>query len=124
MHETLNRYFRAIRELDREAFVGCFAEGHVEHHDPVGSAPHHSRAQIGEFFDQLAGLFASVELKPDKIYPGGDGVALSWTGRGRGKNGREVTFEGIDVFVLTPEGLIRSLHAYWDMAPTMAELMA
>ena len=124
MHETLNRYFRAIRELDREAFVGCFAECHVEHHDPVGAAARHSRAEIGEFFDGLGALFASVELTPDKVYPGGDSLALTWTGQGRGQNGRDVRFEGIDVFQFNADGFIVALHAYWDMAPTMAELMA
>jgi len=123
MHETLHRYFKAIKDLDLQAWLGCFAST-FEQADPVGGPLRTTREELAAFFTGLGGLFEAVELTPEKIYPAGREIALTWTGQGVGKNGRPVTFEGIDVFVLDEHGLITSLKAYWDMAPTMAALTA
>lgn len=123
MHETIRRYFKAIKDLDVDAWVACFAP-RCEHHDPVGGAILTSPAELRQFFLQISGLFETVELVPHKVFPSGEEVALTWTGSGRGKNGRDVAFEGIDVFKLNAGGQIDSLKAYWDMAPTIAVLTA
>ena len=123
MHDTLKRYFQAIKELNLEAWLACFAPT-FEQIDPVGGPVRTTREELTEFFTGLGGLFESVELVPEKVYAAGSETALSWTGSGVGKNGKSVAFEGIDVFVLSPDGRIASLKAYWDMAPTMAALMS
>lgn len=123
MHETLHRYFKAIKELDVDAWLACFAPT-CEQIDPVGTPARTTREEMRAFFTGLGGLFESVELVPEKIYPAGRETALTWTAQGVGKNGRPVAFEGIDVFELDEQGLITSIKAYWDMGPTMAALTA
>lgn len=51
-------------------------------------------------------------------------AAVKWTSRGRGRNGRQIEFHGIDVFEFDHDGSILLLKAYWDAAPVMATLAA
>ena len=56
------------------------------------------------------------------VVPGG--AAVKWTAVGRGKNGRDVAFEGIDVFVFDGEARIKSLAGYWDAPPVLGAIEA
>ena len=47
---------------------------------------------------------------------------MKWTGRGISKQGRNVHFEGIDVFEVNEAGKIQTLHAYWNPAEMVAQL--
>src|SRR5579863_1723981 len=95
IHLTIAGYFATIRAMDTDAFVATFAADGVLH-DPVGAPPHVGHAAIRAFADGIFGLFETVGLTEDAIFVAGNGAAVKWTGRGRGKNGAAVTFEGID----------------------------
>jgi steroid delta-isomerase len=116
-------YFLAIRTLDVEAWVACFAEDATDF-DPVGGTPHSGQEAIRQFFLGIAGLFEAVGLTEEFVHIVGQEVAVKWTGRGVGKNGCEVHFEGIDLFEINDSGKIQTLRAYWNPAPLMAELQA
>jgi steroid delta-isomerase len=114
-------YFRAIREMDLEAWLATFATDAVSH-DPVGSQPLEGHDSLRQFFTGIAGAFDTVGLTEDSVFVSGSGAAVKWTGRGIGKNGREVSFEGIDVFEFNDAGKIQVMWAYWNPAAMMAEL--
>lgn len=114
-------YFAAIRAMDASAWVSTFAEDAITH-DPVGAPPNVGHAQLRQFFEGIAGAFETVGLFEDQVFASGNEAAVKWTGRGTGKNGREVTFEGIDVFEINDEGKIQTIRAYWNPAAMMAEL--
>jgi len=124
LSDTVNRYFEAIRQKDRAGWLDCFSSHpDLQHVDPVGAPARHSRDEIGAFWDQIHSLFATVRLDAEDIYTGGpDRLALTWVGRGKGHNGVEVEFRGIDVFSGDAEGKILRLEAYWDAAATLARL--
>lgn len=86
---------------------------------PAAPTPSALRA----FFNGVAGGFARIEMKPEQIFIVGNEAAVKWAVRGTGKNGRAVTFEGIDFFAVNDEGKIQTVKAYWDPAAMMAELM-
>lgn len=115
-------YFAAIRAMDREAWVATFAAEAVSH-DPYGAPEHKGHDALRQLFDGIAGAFEQVGLTEDQVFIAGDGAAVKWTGRGTGKNGRAVTFEGIDVFTINEAGKIQEVRAYWNPAALMAELM-
>jgi steroid Delta-isomerase len=117
------RYFAAIRAGDPDAWVATFAED-GESHDPVDAPPVKGHAALREFFLRMAGAFTEVELWGEQVFVSGSSAAVKWTGRGTGRNGRAVTFEGIDVFEINADGRISRLWAYWDLAALMAELSA
>ena len=114
-------YFAAIRAMDVEGVVATFAANAVSH-DPVGGPAIEGLAGIRQFFQGMTSAFEEAGLTENHVFISGDGAAVKWTGHGIGKNGREVNFEGIDVFKVNEEGKIQNLWAYWDAAAMMAEL--
>ena len=54
--------------------------------------------------------------------PAGNGAAVKWTGHGTSTSGREVNFEGIDIFEVNDDGKIQTVRAYWNPAEMIAQL--
>ncbi len=115
-------YFAATRAMNGEAWVATFAEDAISH-DPVGAPPMQGHAALRQFFDGIVGAFEKVGLSEDQVFIAGHSAAIKWTGRGTGKNGRAVTFEGIDVFEINEAGKLQTVRAYWNPAAMMTELM-
>jgi steroid delta-isomerase len=88
----------------------------------VGSEGVTGREAIREFFSSILKNFKSVALNEDSIFVAGDGAAVKWTGKGTSANGRNVNFEGIDVFEVDADGKIRTVRAYWNPAEMIAQL--
>ena len=121
IQKVVAEYFAAIRAMDVEDFVATFAENAVSH-DPVGSPAIEGHESLRQFFQGMTSAFEKVGLTENHVFIAGNGAAVKWTGHGVGKNGREVNFEGIDVFEVNAEGKIQNLWAYLDSAAVMAEL--
>ncbi len=122
IQETVAAYFAATRAMDKQAWLNTFAEDGVSH-DPVGGDPLDTAEKRSAFFEGIAGAFERVGLQENEVYVAGNGAAVKFTGSGTGKNGRDVTFEGIDVFEMNEEGKVQNLWAYWNPAAMMADLM-
>jgi steroid delta-isomerase len=123
IHQVVAAYFAATRAMDVDAWLDTFAEDAVSF-DPLGSPPVRGRAGLREFYQGIAQAFDSLGITEDHVYVSGNGAAVKWTGRGVGANGREVTFEGIDVFELNEYGKIQTLWGYWSPDPVLAALMS
>jgi steroid delta-isomerase len=121
--KVVSDYFAATRAMDMEAWVATF-DDNATSYDPVGGPPLEGLDSLRQFFQGITGAFEKVGLTEDKVFISGNGAAVMWTGRGVGKNGREVSFEGIDVFEINEEGRIQRLWAYWDPAALMAKLQS
>lgn len=114
-------YFLAIRAMDAEAFANSFAESGITC-DPMGTPPISGRAAVREFFESICKNFKSVSLNEEAVFVAGNGAAVKWTGEGTSINGKDVKFEGIDVFEIDDEGKIQNLWAYWNPAEMIAQL--
>jgi steroid delta-isomerase len=114
-------YFLAIRAMDAEAFANSFAEDGTTC-DPMGAPPIVGRDGIREFFTSICKNFKSVELMEDSVFVAGNGAAVKWIGKGTSTGGKEVRFEGIDVFEINQDGKIQSVWAYWNPAEMIAQL--
>lgn len=119
--ETIASYFAAIRAMDAEGFVNAFAPDAVSH-DPVGAPPLNGHEQIRQFISGIMAGFETVGLTENHVFINGNAAAVKWTGRGRTRSGRNVSFEGVDVLEFDSEGKITLLRAFWDPAPVMAAL--
>src|SRR3989442_11319177 len=118
---AVRAYFLAIRAMDADGFANTFAEDGTTY-DPVGSPGITGRDAIREFLQSICRNFKGVALNEDSIFVAGNGAAVKWTGRGTSTSGREVKFEGIDVFEVNDDGKIQSIHAYWNPAEMIAQL--
>ena len=121
--QVVAAYFAATRAMDLEAWLANFAEDAVSY-DPVGAPPTQGHRGLRQFWEMIGGAFETFGLTEENIFVAGNGAAVKWRGAGVGKNGRAVTFEGIDVFEVNGQGKIQKMYGYWDPAPVMAELMA
>jgi len=118
---AVRAYFLAIRAMDADAFANTFAENGTTF-DPVGSPAVTGRAALREFLQSICKNFKSVSLYEDAVFVAGNGAAVKWTGRGTSTSGKEVNFEGIDVFEVNEDGKIQTIHAYWNPAEMIAQL--
>lgn len=114
-------YFLAIRAMDAEAFANSFAEDGTTC-DPFGAPPITGRAGIREFFDSICKNFTSVSIDEDSIFVAGNGAAVKWTGKGTSIKGKDVRFEGIDVFEVNADGKIQNVWAYWNPQEMISQL--
>jgi steroid delta-isomerase len=120
IQSVVGQYFAATRSLDLTAWLGTFAEDAISY-EP-GNPPLQGHDALGRFFQAIAGAFEHVGLQEEFVSIQGNQAAVKWIGHGKGKNGREVTFEGIDLFEIGNHGKIQTLRGYWDPAGMMAEL--
>ncbi len=115
------RYFTAIGEMDADAWVACFAEQGISY-EPGAPTPLKGHEALRQFLAPVLGAFQAIGMTADHVFQSGNRVAVKFTGRGTGKNGRRVAFEGIDVFEINQEGKIETMWGYWNPAALMAQL--
>ena len=118
---AVRAYFLAIRAMDANAFANAFAEDGTTC-DPVGSPAITGRDAIREFLASICKNFKSVGLTEESVFVAGNGAAVKWIGKGTSVTGKDVTFEGIDVFEVNEDGKIQTVCAYWNPAEMIAQL--
>ncbi|MCE3224886.1 MAG: putative Steroid delta-isomerase [Nitrospira sp.] len=118
---VVSEYFATIHRMDPDAWVACFTE-QATSYEPGAPAPLHGHAALRQFLVRVLAAFQTIRLMEDHVFLYGNRVAVKFTGRGTGTNGREVTFEGIDVFEISQDGKIQAMWGYWDPAAMMAQL--
>jgi len=118
---AVRAYFLAIRAMDAEAFANTFAEDGTTF-DPVGTPGITGRDAIREFLTSICKNFKSVGLTEEFVFVAGNGAAVKWIGKGTSASGKEVKFEGIDVFEINEDGKIQTVHAYWNPAEMITQL--
>jgi steroid Delta-isomerase len=118
---AVRAYFLAIRAMDAEAYANTFAEDGTTF-DPEGTPGITGRPALHEFLQSICKNFKSVSLDEDSVFVAGNGAAVKWTGHGTSASGKEVKFEGIDVFEMNEDGKIKTVHAYWNPAEMIAQL--
>ena len=123
LQNTVARYFAALRTRNADAWVATFAANAVLH-DPVGQPPFEGHAAIRQFAEQVFGLCTTFGLTEESIFLAGNEAAVKWNGHAVGKNGREITFAGIDVITVNEAGAIQTVRVYWNPVPVLTELQA
>lgn len=121
--QAVAEYFAALRAMDVDRWVDTFAPDAVSH-DPVGAPAHNGHAAIRAFLTGVVSLFETFGLTEDRVFLAGNSAAVKWTGCGIGRNGRSVTFEGIDVIECDGEGKIIAVYAYWDPTPVVTAVQS
>ena len=113
VRRSVAQYFEATRSGNAEQWANCFANNAI-FEDPVGTPPVQDPEKILEFGKKFMSGFKTVGLHEEFVHVVGNEVAARWTGKGTTKEGKQVTFEGINVFQFNNEGQIVGLKGYWS----------
>lgn len=114
--EIAAAYFAATRAMDEESWLATFDPGATAIFS--GSPPVKGHQALREVFQLVVAGFDRVTITDDLLIVSGNSAAAKWTGRGLAKDGRTVTFEGIDVIEVNDEGLIQTLWTFWRSLPS------
>jgi steroid Delta-isomerase len=118
---AVRAYFLAIRAMDADGFANTFAEDGTTF-DPVGTPGIIGRPAIRDFLASICKNFKTVGLTEESVFVAGNGAAVKWIGHGISTNGKEVNFEGVDVFEVNDNGKIQTVRAYWNPAEMISQL--
>jgi len=122
------RSMDAVVRGAKDEWLALFAEDAVVE-DPVGPSMfdpegkgHHGKAAISAFWDQAIGLAERFEFAMHDSFATGDEVANVGTISAFLPGGSRVDTEGVFVYRVREDGLIKSVRAFWEVERAMATL--
>ena len=121
MASIIHKYFEAVSNVDRQAYLACFSEDAVVM-DPYGGRPFQGREGLNKFMDGMERTWQTFRMTPDRLFASGDRAATKWAALATAKSGKTAEFEGINVFTINEDGLISRLEAYWDFKAMVAQI--
>ena len=107
------QYFEATRSNDAKKWADRFANNAI-FEDPVGTTPVNNPKEILEFGKKFMSSFKAVGLHEEFVHVIGNEAAARWRGKGITKEGKQVRFEGINIFEFNRDGQIVKLKGYWS----------
>jgi ketosteroid isomerase-like protein len=111
--ETVRDYFRCLDEEDWEGMRKLWTDDAELR--AVGGRPRSGREEVLGFFEKLFDPWAQHEDRPVRIVVAGDVVTADVLFLGTTTDGREVSFEAVDVFDLR-DGRIAKMSNWYDIA--------
>ena len=116
------QYFSCLRNMEVDELLELFSDDALSW-DPVGTPPMLVKDKSTNYFRALSSIFEKMSLTEDDIFVAGDEAAIRWTGVAKLRSKQEeISFEGISVFTVNPDGLISSVRSYWDKKGLMSSL--
>lgn len=112
-------YFERATAPDAAAFAALFADA-AEVRDPVGAPALVGPAGMTKFHGRLHRAWRSLAMAPVETIVRGREAAVRWQANGTSAGGNEITFDGMNTFVVDDEGRIERLDAYWDFEGVVA----
>lgn len=113
INTAVNGYFDAISSFDQAKWISLFSEkGYME--DPVGSRPYIGHDQLAIFFKGVIRFFSELSMTIDSKHLEEDSVKIIWKAKAKSFNGKEIIFNGIEVFKINDNGEIMSAQVEWD----------
>jgi len=114
LRRCVDHYVATVNSRDPQAIAALFTEDGVQA-DPASSPANVGRAAIAAFFEGSVGASDSWTFTAERVHTCSPAAAIDFrielvTG------GASMAIAGIEVFSFDDEGLIRSVHAYWDDA--------
>ena len=120
--EVVGGYFSCLRNMQVDELLELFSDDALSW-DPVGTPPLLVRDKSTNYFKALSGFFEKMALTEDDMFVAGNEAAVKWTGVAKlRKKDKELTFEGVSVFTVNPDGLISCVRSYWDKKTLMSSL--
>ena len=117
--EAVRRYLDGLNALDPNLAVSGYASNAVIRY------PGQPRMGVDAFrahLEQVKLALAGLHIASLELFETEHGVAARWTFTAATKTGRTVTCDGIDSWVIGPDGSIESVDVYYDPSPLLEAL--
>ena len=118
--KTIADLFAAIRGLNVEAWLDCFASD-ASNIDPADAPAQTGHAAIRPVLEGAAQAFHSIHIVEDGVFIVGNQAAVKWTADFT-MNGKTARSEGVDVIDFSEDGKIQTLRAFWNPTAMLAQL--
>jgi len=119
--EVALAYFDAIAGADADDFAALFsAAAHFE--DPVGGPALHGHDGVRKFHKGLRRAWQRLRMQAEDVFVRGDRAAVRWHATGHSATGKDITFDGINVFTVDGDGKISRLEGYWDFESVIGRM--
>jgi steroid delta-isomerase-like uncharacterized protein len=115
-------YFRAVGTAELADFLALFSED-VHFEDPVGSPVLTGHDGAARFHKTVGRAWQRLSMAPGAVYARGPHVAAQWSAEGHSASGKDIRFDGINVFTLDDQGRIARLEGYWDWEGVVAQMV-
>lgn len=116
---TVQRFADALQELERtrdlDAFVEVFAD-QVHLVRPEGRGDERGKDGARRFWQAYLDQFDEVGSHFSRLEESGHLGELEWTGEGRLRTGRPVSYRGVSLLEIGDDGLVRRFATYYDTA--------
>mgnify|MGYP000241712732 CR=1 FL=1 len=113
LNEAVDNYFDAISKLDSDSWINLFSEdGYIE--DPIGSRPYIGHKELGIFFKGILRMFAELRMRIIERNFTDKGVEVEWEAKAVSFNGKDLIFQGKEVFQVSTNGKITVAQVYWN----------
>jgi len=83
-------------------------------HDPVGAPPITTPEAHLAFFDEIGAQFSKISFRTETVYERPPFVSVRWYASATLTDGGDAAFDGLDVFEIGHDGLIRSHWGFWQ----------
>lgn len=119
--DAVRAYFAAVGSADADGLKRLFAED-ARMEDPVGAPVLEGHAGVERFHKMTSRAWERLAMTPTRVAMRGDRVAASWTAEGRSASGKDIAFDGINVFRVDADGRIAHLEGFWDFEGVIAQM--
>lgn len=109
----VKQYFESTRSNDAVRWASCFAEDAIVE-DPVGQPAIKGKTQMLASGKNFLASYQTVGLTETFVHTVEFQAVAKWVGNGIDHNGKDVAFEGIDLFEFNKDGKIQKLMGYWS----------
>ncbi|TNM63167.1 nuclear transport factor 2 family protein [Streptomyces sp. NP160] len=111
---SVEGYFAALRANDPAAWAACFAPDAVGE-DPAGAPALRGRAAFQQMLTDFLPTWGRFDgIREDEVFAAGPATAVRWTGSGQSLSGREISWSGMNLYLLDDGGLIERFWAVFD----------
>lgn len=105
-------FWTRTAENDPARILGAFHPAAVSH-DPVGAPPITTPEGHLALFKAVGGQFQDIRFRTETVYERPPFVSVRWFAEARLTDGSAASFDGLDVFEIGGDGLIRTHWGFW-----------
>lgn len=118
---AVNEYFSALGNADEDGFTRLFSDD-VWFCDPLGTPILEGHAGVAKFLRGLRRSWSSFSAQTQAVHVRGPRAAASWSAKGLSATGKNISFDGIDVFEMADDGTIQRVEGYWDLESVVGQM--